>query len=330
MRSLVARVPRGRGGFTLIELLVVIAIIAVLIALLVPAVQKVREAAGRVSCRNHLKQIGVAAHNYHDTYLILPPGYLGNFPPKSALDAPPDTTNYQWVGVLAYLLPYIEQGNLNQTMMSGVPVDYLSIDRAYPPWWTLASTWSAAQTRIKLFECPADNPYNDSVGVFVGYHTWLKGPNLFDLSAFGFTNAGGGSGLGRTNYMGVAGYAGKVAPALIWEGVMCNRSHVTLGEITNADGTANTFMFGETLAGPSVGTQLYANAWMGAMCLPAAWGLATPGDWPYFNSRHPTVVQFTMCDGSVHAVKKDADYAMYVYASGWHEGVPYSLEYIAD
>src|SRR5262245_4832501 len=99
-----------RRGFTLIELLVVIAIIALLIGLFLPAVQKVREAANRLKCANNLKQIALAAHNYESAHGVLPPGYLGPVP----RGVPNGTafTNGQWVCVLAYLLPQLEQDNV--------------------------------------------------------------------------------------------------------------------------------------------------------------------------------------------------------------------------
>ena len=98
------RVAVRRMGFTLIELLVVIAIIAILVSLLLPAVQQAREAARRTQCKNNLRQLGLALHNYHDVHRMFPAGHM-----ESGVDGPSFRHQFSW---LTYCLPYIEQTNV--------------------------------------------------------------------------------------------------------------------------------------------------------------------------------------------------------------------------
>jgi prepilin-type N-terminal cleavage/methylation domain-containing protein len=136
---------RSRVGFTLIELLVVIAIIGVLVGLLLPAVQKIREAAARMSCQNNLHQIGVALHNYHGTYGYFPSGYLCQ--PQSN----PNYTAPGW-GWGALLLPNLEQDNLYRQINLSVPVED-------------PSHLAVRTTIVKMFVCPSDR----FTGIFTIY-----------------------------------------------------------------------------------------------------------------------------------------------------------------
>jgi len=133
---------RTRRGFTLIELLVVIAIIAILIGLLLPAVQKVREAAARATCQNNLKQIGVAIHNYASSNQDkIPPGMAG-WTPVSGNNQYPGG-NFHW-----HLLPYIEQGALPQTLQTG---------GIYYTWGAAGSVnGQTTSTAVKTYRCPSD------------------------------------------------------------------------------------------------------------------------------------------------------------------------------
>jgi prepilin-type N-terminal cleavage/methylation domain-containing protein len=130
-----------RRGFTLIELLVVLAIIAALIGLLLPAVQKVREAANRIRCANNLKQLGLAAHNYHDSQGHLPPG-IGYYPPASGA----------FGTYFFHLLPYVEQDALYQSALGSVSfLPSLGPTTVYYP-----GNNNVYSRPVKAFLCPSD------------------------------------------------------------------------------------------------------------------------------------------------------------------------------
>ena len=317
--------PRPRRAFTLIELLVVIAIIASLIGLLLPAVQKIREAANRMKCSNNLKQLALAAHNYNDTNGALPPGFLGALPTDGpwGVDTNPQSFGYncQMVGVLPHLLPFIEQDNLYRNLMAGVPADYLSPDKKYPIFASFPSWVNNLSARIPNFLCPSDQAQDQPFDCMLYPARDSATEWSINILTFGHRP------FGRTNYIGIAGYG---ISQMDFRGAFHSRSRVPLGTIP--DGTSNTFLFGEYASKdtpPFPGFQPVSLAWMTGGCMPMAWGLEQPpaGRDPRFwelSSKHPGVVQFALADGSVRTVRyigtSGTGYNNYIYASGTRDG----------
>src|SRR5262245_45643432 len=165
------RPAAGRRAFTLVELLVVIAIIGVLVALLLPAVQAAREAARRMQCQNNERQIGIALHNYHDTFLIFPINYR---PRGTTFQT--DYSTWSW---MQGILPFVEQGNLNSNLT---------------PAAAMAATGNtlASETAIKTYLCPSD-----------GLTRAGKINNRSDGNATNFTQRF----IGATNYKASSGAA---------------------------------------------------------------------------------------------------------------------------
>lgn len=204
-----------RHGFTLIELLVVIAIIAILIALLLPAVQQAREAARRTQCKNNLKQIGIAFHNYHDAYGALPAGYIyrgGN-----------GRCNYGW-GVA--ILPFLEQDNLYEQLDPGTIPLYDRYVSGAPQ-----NVIDLLQTFLPAYMCPSDT-----------------GNKLATSLNFGSSNH---FRVGYSSYVGCAGWSGSPSGDpydypirdLDCGGMLYGNSFRRFADVT--DGLTNTQLVGE-------------------------------------------------------------------------------------
>jgi prepilin-type N-terminal cleavage/methylation domain-containing protein/prepilin-type processing-associated H-X9-DG protein len=198
----------GRLGFTLIELLVVIGVIAILIALLMPAVQKVREAASRSECINNLKQMALACHNYHNDFKKLP---AGNTP----LVAPTQQYGWSWQ---ALILPYVEQGAIYKGAL-----DFVGPPPSYPNFY------------------PYGSPPNPAIGIQVSFYTCPSDSRPLSISTVdGFL-------VSFTSYLGVSGQTADPRPpapdTAARDGIFFMGSHVRMMDIQ--DGASNTLLIGE-------------------------------------------------------------------------------------
>lgn len=287
--------PRNRlHGFTLIELLVVIAIIAILVSLLLPAVQQAREAARRTQCKNNLKQIGLALHNYHDIYNTFPIG---------AQDA---GSNEEMWGWSASILPQIEQQNLAEQMGMG--------NRRLREVLADANLRPILQTPLAAFVCPSD-PSGEL----------MDGGRLNGGSGRNMRGNGGAPAnfrVAKSNYIGSCGYNdvsrrnsnGK-------RGVFQVGDNYKMRDIT--DGTSNTIAVGERTTfcasgawcgnrNPRGGGPQGADYTLGRTSIPINlkdnrnhW--CTEG----FDSAHTGGAQFLLCDGSVHFLSENIDYNLH-------------------
>ncbi|WP_425615519.1 DUF1559 domain-containing protein [Anatilimnocola sp. NA78] len=305
----------SRRAFTLVELLVVIAIIGVLVALLLPAVQAAREAARRTQCSNNLKQIGIALHNYHDTFQNLPI----SISMWSEGTAPTPQRNGK--GWIVSILPQAEQMPLYTRFEKYFTGDFAGGGGLNNP---ATECRDAMKTQLKFLQCPSDPD--------AGKPTTNNAQCAFMAT--------------RTNYKGVMGdhkmgNASSVHPSPTPDRHSTNdcngtfyrnnyQDGVRLASIT--DGTSNTFFVGEDVVSQNLhSAAFYSNGDYCSCHGPPNYFKfpPTPGDWwnvMTFRSKHPGIVQFVLGDGSVRIIQQNINYDTYRFLATRAGGEAVSID----
>jgi len=318
-----------RRGFTLIELLVVIAIIAILVALLLPAVQQAREAARRSQCKNNLKQLGLALHNYHDVHGVFPPGGVttrsGDFVTNCIMGGVDADARAPWT---VLTLPFMDNSTL-----------YSEFDMNSRFYYQATETEAAAFTgNGKLqwtpnsrFQCPSDP--NGSLG--------QPNCNYYGISGGGSVSTGT-VGAYQSSCRCCLSNSGP-SRMLYYSGIFSNNSRVKIRDIT--DGTSNTFLLGETRYHPLIrGGTTGGSSWASGMRtnstagLPAAFAatvkqingstknagaVSTHDEYTVmFGSYHTGGAHFTLTDGSAKFVSENIDINTYRSLGIRDDGLP--------
>jgi prepilin-type N-terminal cleavage/methylation domain-containing protein len=287
-------------GFTIVELLVVIAVIGILVALLLPAVQQAREAARRMSCRNNLKQVTLATHNYHDTFKVFPPGSVHSGPPATF----PLPVPWSW-GMMMLTLPFLEGGNVYDTVNMGTLNCGAEIRRLQA-----AGAPNPTSQLIPFLVCPSDPN---------GHKSLLSGPTG------PLPNSGDAGLLFPGNYLGVSGSVDDTPAGCLGiansTGMYYDLSNTHFRDLL--DGTSSTLAIGERGIPNDLGW-----GWLicgGTECehfISAEEGLAPGDNLPSslsiiqrYWSWHPGGALFSMADGSVQFLSYNIDYNTYIALS---------------